>query len=62
MGEIQVDERLSFNEEPIEVMEEKVKKLRKKKVAIVKIRSNTEGTQVYIGTRGRDEKEIPTPV
>jgi hypothetical protein len=40
LEEIQVGERLSFKEEPIEVMERKVKKLKKKKVSIVKVRWN----------------------
>jgi hypothetical protein len=40
LEDIQVDEILSFKEEPVEVMELKVKKLRKKKVVIVKVRWN----------------------
>jgi hypothetical protein len=40
LDEVQVDERLSFKEEPIEIVERQVKRLRKKKVAIVKVKWN----------------------
>jgi hypothetical protein len=40
LDEIEVDERLSFKEEPVKIMERQVKRLRKKKVAIVKVKWN----------------------
>ncbi|KAD5318341.1 hypothetical protein E3N88_18287 [Mikania micrantha] len=40
LEEIQVDERLNFKEEPIEIMERQVKKLRRKKILIVKVKWN----------------------
>jgi hypothetical protein len=35
---LQVDERLNFKEEPIEIIERQVKKLRRKKVATLKVK------------------------
>ncbi|KAD0234949.1 hypothetical protein E3N88_44571 [Mikania micrantha] len=40
LEEIQVDERLNFKEEPIEILERQVKKLRRKKIPIVKVKWN----------------------
>jgi hypothetical protein len=40
LDEIHVDERLSFKEEPVKILERQVKRLRKKKVAIVKVKWN----------------------
>ncbi|KAK1421343.1 hypothetical protein QVD17_23595 [Tagetes erecta] len=40
LEEIQVDERLNFVEEPTEIVERQVKKLRRKRIPIVKVRWN----------------------
>jgi hypothetical protein len=40
LNEIQVDERLNFKEEPVEIVERQVKRLRRKKIAIVKVKWN----------------------
>jgi hypothetical protein len=37
LEEIQVDERLNFKEEPVKIMERQVKRLRRKKIAMVKV-------------------------
>jgi hypothetical protein len=47
LEEIQVDERLNFKEEPIEIMERQVKKLRRKKVTIVKVKWNAKRGPEY---------------
>ncbi|GJV94844.1 hypothetical protein Tco_1546421 [Tanacetum coccineum] len=40
LEEIQVDERLNFMEEPIEILEREFKKLKRSRIAIVKVRWN----------------------
>ena len=40
LKEIQVDERLNFVEEPVEIRERQVKRLRRKRIPIVKVRWN----------------------
>ncbi|KAD5508448.1 hypothetical protein E3N88_16151 [Mikania micrantha] len=40
LEEIQVDERLNFKEEPVEILERQVKKLRRKRIPIVKVKWN----------------------
>ena len=40
LREIQVDENLQFREEPVEILERQVKKLRRKQIPIVKVRWN----------------------
>jgi len=40
LEEIQVDERLNFVEEPIEIVERQIKRLRRKRIPIVKVRWN----------------------
>jgi hypothetical protein len=47
LDEIQVDERLNFKEEPIEIVERQVKKLRKKKVVIVKVKWSAKRVPEY---------------
>ncbi|KAD5318277.1 hypothetical protein E3N88_18223 [Mikania micrantha] len=41
LSEIQVDEQLHFNEEPLEIMDRKVKQLRQSRIPIVKVRWNS---------------------
>ena len=41
LDEIRVDEKLNFVEEPIEILEREVKKLKLSRIAIVKVRWNS---------------------
>ena len=41
LEEIQVDEQLLFIEEPVEIMEREVKKLKRSRIPIVKVRWNS---------------------
>ncbi|GJS38308.1 putative reverse transcriptase domain-containing protein [Tanacetum coccineum] len=41
LEEIQVDERLNFMEEPVEILEREFKKLKRSRIAIVKVRWNS---------------------
>ena len=39
--EVQVDDKLRFIEEPVEVLDEKVQKLRRSRIKLVKVRWNS---------------------
>ncbi|GKB42881.1 hypothetical protein Tco_0887823, partial [Tanacetum coccineum] len=41
LGEIQVDAKLNFVEEPVEILERKIKKLKRSRISIVKVRWNS---------------------
>ncbi|GJY14291.1 putative reverse transcriptase domain-containing protein [Tanacetum coccineum] len=41
LGEIRVDDKLNFIEEPLEIMERELKKLKRSRIAIVKVRWNS---------------------
>jgi hypothetical protein len=47
LDEIQVDERLNFKEEPVEIMERQFKRLRGKNIAIVKVKWNAKRGPEY---------------
>jgi hypothetical protein len=47
LEEIQVDDRLNFIEESIEIIEKKVKRLRRKKIRIVKVKWNAKREPEY---------------
>jgi hypothetical protein len=47
LDEIQVDERLNFKEEPVEIMEREVKRLRRKNIAIVRVKWNAKRGSEY---------------
>ncbi|KAI3729771.1 hypothetical protein L6452_18437 [Arctium lappa] len=49
--EIQIDERLHFTEEPIEVLDRNVKRLRRSKISIVKVRWNSRHGPEYTWER-----------
>nr|GEU38975.1 putative reverse transcriptase domain-containing protein [Tanacetum cinerariifolium] len=44
MKEIWLDDKLNFVEEPVEIVDQEVKKLRQKRIPIVKVRCNSEFT------------------
>nr|GFA66736.1 hypothetical protein [Tanacetum cinerariifolium] len=41
LDEIKVDKTLRFFEEPVEIMDQEIKKLKRKKIALVKVRRNS---------------------
>nr|GFB92637.1 putative reverse transcriptase domain-containing protein [Tanacetum cinerariifolium] len=41
LDEIKVDKTLRFVEEPVEIMDQEIKKLKRKKIALVKVRRNS---------------------
>ena len=41
LGEIKVDTKINFVEEPVEIMEREIKKLKRSRIAIVKVRWNS---------------------
>nr|GFB96924.1 putative reverse transcriptase domain-containing protein [Tanacetum cinerariifolium] len=41
LDEIEIDENLHFFEEPIEIVERDVKKLKRRRIPLVKVRSNS---------------------
>ncbi|GKE71018.1 putative reverse transcriptase domain-containing protein [Tanacetum coccineum] len=56
LEEIKIDDKLRFIEEPIEIMDREVKKLKKSWIPIVKVRWNSRrGLEFYSGTKRRDE-------
>ncbi|GKD17223.1 putative reverse transcriptase domain-containing protein [Tanacetum coccineum] len=63
LEEIQIDNKLRFVEEPIEIMDREVNKLKQSKIPIVKIHWNSPTrTRVYLGTRRRDEAQVSATV
>ncbi|GJW95106.1 hypothetical protein Tco_0174778 [Tanacetum coccineum] len=50
MKELQLDDKLNFVEEPIEIMDREVKQLKQSRIPIVKVRWNSKrGPKVYVG-------------
>ncbi|GJV12110.1 hypothetical protein Tco_1353651 [Tanacetum coccineum] len=43
LDEIKVDKTLRFIKEPVEIMDRKIKKLKRRKIALVKVRWNSKG-------------------
>ncbi|KAD7478335.1 hypothetical protein E3N88_01471 [Mikania micrantha] len=50
--EVQIDEKLQFKEEPVEVMDREVKILKRSRIPIVKIRWNSQRGPEYTWERG----------
>nr|GEV03444.1 putative reverse transcriptase domain-containing protein [Tanacetum cinerariifolium] len=51
LDEIQVDAKLNFVEEPMEILEREVKKLKRSRIAIVKVRWNSKrGPEIHVET------------
>ncbi|GKB62882.1 hypothetical protein Tco_0919068, partial [Tanacetum coccineum] len=58
LEEVKIDDKLHFVEEPMEIMDRKVKKLRKRRIPIVKVHWNSPmRTRIYLETRRRDEAQ-----
>nr|GEV54546.1 putative reverse transcriptase domain-containing protein [Tanacetum cinerariifolium] len=51
------DDKLHFVEEPVEIMDREVKRLKRSRIPLVKVRARS---RVYVGTRGSTPDEIPT--
>ncbi|GJR03588.1 hypothetical protein Tco_0526572 [Tanacetum coccineum] len=50
LDEIKIDENLRFVEEPIEIVERDVKKLKRRRIPLVKVSLNSRKELVYLGT------------
>ncbi|GJZ44644.1 putative reverse transcriptase domain-containing protein [Tanacetum coccineum] len=60
LDEVRIDEKLHFIEEPIEIMDREVKKLKQNRIPIVKVRWNSSrGPDIYWNGR-TDVEEIPS--
>ncbi|GJQ98885.1 putative reverse transcriptase domain-containing protein [Tanacetum coccineum] len=56
---LQMDDKLYFVEEPVEIMDHEVKQLRRSRVPIVKVRWNSRrGPEVYVGREKINSEEI----
>ncbi|GJS86909.1 reverse transcriptase domain-containing protein [Tanacetum coccineum] len=56
LDEIEIDENLRFVEEPIEIVERDVKKLKRRRIPLVKVRWNSRKSQYTWGTLRRNSK------
>ncbi|GJT02841.1 hypothetical protein Tco_0824010 [Tanacetum coccineum] len=60
LDEFHIDEYLNFIEEPIEIMDREVKRLKQSRILIMKVRWNLEdGPELLLGTRRTKCKEYP---
>ncbi|GKF04855.1 hypothetical protein Tco_0035523, partial [Tanacetum coccineum] len=50
MDEIQLDDKLHMIEEPVEVIDREVKRLKQSRIPIVKVRWNSQRSRIYLGT------------
>ncbi|GJS68625.1 putative reverse transcriptase domain-containing protein [Tanacetum coccineum] len=55
LDEIRVDAKLNFMEEPVEILEREFKKLKRSRIAIVKVRWNSKRGPEFTWERGSDE-------
>ncbi|KAD4982217.1 hypothetical protein E3N88_18888 [Mikania micrantha] len=63
LEELQIDDKLQFTEEPVEVMDREVKVLKRSRIPIVKVRWNSQRGPEYTWERGRsDESQISSLV
>ncbi|GKF60255.1 hypothetical protein Tco_0177041, partial [Tanacetum coccineum] len=59
LEEIKIDDKLYVVEEPIEIMDREVKKLKRSWIPIVRVSLELPTrTKIYLGTRRRDEAQI----
>ncbi|GJU23353.1 hypothetical protein Tco_1156695 [Tanacetum coccineum] len=60
LEEIEIDENLRFVEEPIEIVERDVKKLKRRRIPLVKFRWNSQqGAEVYFGRKKIQFRQVP---
>ncbi|GJV72809.1 putative reverse transcriptase domain-containing protein [Tanacetum coccineum] len=59
LDEIRVDAKLNFVEEPVEILEREFKKLKRSRIAIVKVRWNSKNVvpEFYVGTVGGKKRK-----
>jgi hypothetical protein len=63
LKEIKIDDKLNFVEEPVEIMDREVKRLKHSHIPIVKVRWNSNrGPRVHLGARGSNSCQIPTTI
>ncbi|GJX81787.1 putative reverse transcriptase domain-containing protein [Tanacetum coccineum] len=64
LDEIHIDEKLHFIEEPVEIMDREVKRLKQSRIPIVKVRWNSKrGPEYTLGNAGRpNAEEVPSSV
>ncbi|GKG30639.1 hypothetical protein Tco_0423127, partial [Tanacetum coccineum] len=62
LNEIQIDEKLHFFKEPIEIMDREVKRLKQSRILIVKVRWNSRrGLEFTWEREDQMQKKIPAP-
>ncbi|GJX60458.1 retrovirus-related pol polyprotein from transposon TNT 1-94, partial [Tanacetum coccineum] len=62
LNEIKVDKILRFVEEPVENMDKEIKKLKRRKIALVKVRWNSKRGPKFIGNTIKDQIEDKDPL
>ncbi|GJZ28184.1 putative reverse transcriptase domain-containing protein [Tanacetum coccineum] len=60
LDEIQIDDKLHFIEEPVEIMDREVKRLKQRRISIVRS-VRIERARVYLGARKPNEEKVPSP-
>ncbi|GJW22267.1 putative reverse transcriptase domain-containing protein [Tanacetum coccineum] len=60
LDEIHVDDKLNFIEEPIEIMDREVKRLKQSRIPIVKVRWNSRRGPIYLGERRPNAEKVPS--
>ncbi|GJW08741.1 putative reverse transcriptase domain-containing protein [Tanacetum coccineum] len=62
MKELRLNDKLNFVEEPVEIMDREVKKLKQSRIPIVKLRWNSKIGPEYVGTRRSNSCQVSTSV
>ncbi|GJW77994.1 putative reverse transcriptase domain-containing protein [Tanacetum coccineum] len=63
LDEIHIDEKLNFIEEPVEIMDREVKRLKQSRIPIVKVRWNSEeGTSITGEREDQNAENVPSSV
>ncbi|GJU51265.1 putative reverse transcriptase domain-containing protein [Tanacetum coccineum] len=60
LDEIRIDDKLNFVEEPMEIMEREFKKLKRSRIAIVKVRCNSKRSPEFTWGSGRTYETLST--
>ena len=56
------DENLSYEEEPVAILDREVRKLRSTEIASIKVQWKNRPIESHLGERGGHARKIPTPV
>ncbi|GKA28129.1 putative reverse transcriptase domain-containing protein [Tanacetum coccineum] len=63
LDEIHIDDKLHFVEEPVEILEREIKKLRRSRIPIIKVRWNSkEVPEYHMGTRRSVPRKVSAPL